>query len=81
VPELTNVLYSTREAVLQQEAQHYEAIRIEMADIKASINAVANGQIPMRISGIGYFEPDSTAGIKAGSKVCNFLLFLYYSLC
>jgi hypothetical protein len=76
VPELTNVLYSTREAVLQQEAQHYEAIRIEMADIKASISAMANGQIPLRISGIGYFEPDSAAGIKTSSEVCKF----YYSM-
>jgi hypothetical protein len=47
MPELTNVLYSTREAMLQQGSQHYEALRIDMAELKASINAMASGQIPL----------------------------------
>ena len=62
LPELTNVLYSTREAVLRQ--GHHEALRTEIAELKASVNAIAYGQIPLQISGIGYFGPDPTAAIQ-----------------
>ena len=64
VPELTNVLYSTREAVLQQGTRHHEALRTEIAELKASVNAIASGQIPLQICGIGYFGPDPTAAVQ-----------------
>ena len=64
VPELTNVLYSTRGAVLQQGTQHHEALCTEIAELKASVNAIASGQIPLQICGIGYFGPDPTAAVQ-----------------
>ncbi len=64
MPELTNVLYSTRGAVLQQGTQHHEALRTEIAELKASVNAIASGQIPLQICGIGYFGPDPTAAAQ-----------------
>jgi hypothetical protein len=64
VPELTNVLYSTREAVLQQGTLQHEALRTEIAELKASVNAIASSQIPLQICGIGYFGPDPTAAMQ-----------------
>jgi hypothetical protein len=67
VPELTNVLYSTRGAVLQQGTQHHKALRTEIAELKASVNAIASGQIPLQICGIGYFGPGPTAAVQMPS--------------
>jgi hypothetical protein len=64
VPELTNMLYSTRGAVLQQRTQHHEALCTKIAALKASVNAIASGQIPLQICGIGYFGPDPTAAVQ-----------------
>ena len=64
VPELSNVLYSTREAVLQQGTLQHEALRTEIAELKASVNAIASGQIPLQICGISYFGPDLTAAAQ-----------------
>ena len=64
VPELANVLYSTHEAVLQQETQHHEALCTEIAELRASVNVIAGGQIPLQICGIGYFGPDPPAAIQ-----------------
>ena len=58
------MLYSTRGAVLQQGTQHHEALRTEIAELKASVNAIASGQIPLQICGIGYFGPDPTAAAQ-----------------
>ncbi len=77
MPELTNVLYSTREAMLQQEARHHRAICADLAELKASVNAMANGQIPLRICGIGYFGPDSIASAATSSEVSK--LYCLYS--
>jgi hypothetical protein len=58
------VLYSTRGAVLQQGTQHHEALCTEIAELKAFVNAIASGQIPLQICGIGYFGPDPTAAVQ-----------------
>jgi hypothetical protein len=69
VPELTNVLYSTREAMLQQGTLQHKALRTEIAELKASVNAIASGQIPLQIYRMGFFGPDPTATATATAQV------------
>jgi hypothetical protein len=64
VLELTNVLYSTRRAVLWQGTQHHEALCTEIAELKAFVNAIASGWILLQICGISYFGPDPTAAVQ-----------------
>ena len=58
------MLYSTWEAVLQQGTLQHEALCTEIAELKAFVNAIASGQIPLQICGIGYFAPDLTAAAQ-----------------
>jgi hypothetical protein len=68
VPELTNVLYSTREAVLQQGTLQHKALCTEIAELKAFVNAIASSQILLQIYGMGFFSPDPTAAAIATAQ-------------
>jgi hypothetical protein len=64
VPELTNMLYSTQEAMLQQRTLQHKALRTEIAKLKAFVNAITSSQIPLQICGISYFGPDLIATMQ-----------------
>ena len=67
VPELSSVLYSTREALLHEGRKHFAALnvkalgveRLEAAQmrIERSLNALVQGKVPLRIEvqGLGCF--------------------------
>lgn len=60
VPVLTNVLYTAREALLQQGQQHNYEVQRRLDQLNTSINSLLTGAIPLTIQGVGHFgsSPD-----------------------
>jgi hypothetical protein len=75
VLELSNVLYSTRTALLQQGAKHNKAI----LELTATVNALATGQILLHLSiqGIGLFGTDLIA--DSASQVSLYSIYMLFN--
>jgi len=50
--------------MLQQGTLQHEALRTEITELKAFVNAITSSQIPLQICGISYFGPDLTAAMQ-----------------
>src|SRR2546429_9919837 len=55
LPHVDAAVYSSRDALLHQGAKLDDFVRSELAGIKATVNAMASGQIQFRMTGIGSF--------------------------
>jgi hypothetical protein len=89
VPELSSVLYSTREALLHEGRKHFTALnikalgveRLEAAQmrIERSLNALVQGRIPLHIEvkGLGHFEAAQDEELLLTALQVSFNYFLY----
>ena len=77
VPEISGVLQSMRQALLQTGAEHQTILAAQIASLQASLNALAQGQISISLSGplAGHFAPR----VKAPPSLFPFLLFYFPS--